>query len=216
MKHWMGIDVSRATLEVALIDDTGNRLDAASVKNDRKAIQGLIKRWGKQHCLAKEQLLICLEPTSHYSNGLLHWLVEADVRVWMAHPSDIQHSIGSTRGKNDQVDALRIADYARRFQDKAALYTADRLKFIALRQLITRRGQLVRSRVMHQKQIADLNRCAEQGLRRTFDRFDNAQLRLIDRLLKQVDALILDTIRSDAPPASADVRWRGSAIRAIP
>lgn len=211
MEHWMGIDVSRATLEVALIDDTGTRCGAASVKNDRKAVYGLMKRWTKEFSLAKEDLLICLEPTSHYSNGLLRWLVEADARVWLAHPNDIQHSIGSTRGKSDQVDALRIADYARRFQDKATLFTADRLKYTALRQLITRRNQLVRDRVKHQKQQTDLNRCAEQHLRKAFNRFDRRQLRLLDKLLEQIDGMILGAIQ-----AEPELNRQYNLIRSVP
>lgn len=197
MKHWMGIDVSRATLEVALIDDQGTRLCAMSVKNERKAVGGLLKRWSKDLALVKEDLLICLEPTSHYSNGLLRWLVELDMRVWLAHPSDILHSIGSTRGKTDRVDALRIAEYARRFQDKSTLFTADRLKYTALRQLITRRNQLVRDRVKHQKQGSDLNRCAEQQLQKAFARFDQRQLRLLDKLIEEIDGMILAAIHAE-------------------
>lgn len=193
----MGIDVSRGTLEVALLDDLGTRLGAASVRNEHKAVTNLLKRWTKELNLEREQLMVCLEPTSHYSNGLLRWLVEAGMRVWLAHPSDIQHSIGSTRGKSDKIDAVRIADYARRFQDKATLYTADRLRYIGLRQLITRRNQLVRDRVKHQKQLADLNRCAEEHLQAVFARLDKRQLRLLEQLIAQVDEMILEAIKAE-------------------
>ena len=195
MKHWIGIDVSRATLEVALTDDTGKTEATISVRNGAKPLCALVKRWMKEFGIGQEDLLICLEPTSHYSNGPVRWLVELGLRVWLAHPSDIQRSIGCTRGKNDQVDALRIAEYARRFPDKARLYTPDRLKHEALRQLITRRNQLVRDRVKHQKQMSDLNRHAEAELRRSFDRFDKAQLRLLTKLIKEVDAMILEQIK---------------------
>lgn len=197
MKHWMGIDVSRGTLEVALLDDLGTRLGTASVKNEHKAVTSLLKRWTNELNLEHEHLMICLEPTSHYSNGLLRWLVEAGMRVWLAHPSDIQHSIGSTRGKSDRADALRIADYARRFQDKATLYTPDRLKYTGLRQLITRRNQLVRDRVKHQKQLADLNRFAEEHLQAVFARLDKRQLRLLEKLIAQVDQMILEAIKAE-------------------
>jgi transposase len=64
MEHWIGIDVSRATLEVALIDDRGTRLCSTSVKNDRKAVEGLFKRLSKEFAVVKEDALVCLEPTS--------------------------------------------------------------------------------------------------------------------------------------------------------
>ncbi len=193
MKHWIGIDVSRATLEVALTDDTGRIKGSISVRNGSKPLCALIKRWMKEFELDKEDLM-CLEPTSHYSNGPVRWLVELGMRVWLAHPSDIQHSIGVTRGKNDQVDALRIAEYARRFQDKARLFTADRLQHDALRQLITRRNQLVRDRVKHKKQLGDLNRYVEGELKKSFDRFDKLHLRLLDKLIKEVDGMILEQV----------------------
>jgi transposase len=196
MEYWMGIDVSRLTLEVALTDEHDHRVGAISVKNEQKSLCALIKRWMKEFDIAKDELLICLEPTSHYSNGLLRWLVELDMRVWLAHPNDILHSIGSTRGKSDRVDALRIAQYARRFRDKTSLFTADRLKYNGLRQLITRRNQLVRDRVMHQKQISDLNRYVEQNLRKAFDQLDKSQVRAQDKRIAKVDGMILDLIRS--------------------
>lgn len=207
----MGIDVSKATLEVALIDDTGTRMDASGVKNERRAIDGLLKRWSKQHGLVKAELLICLEPTSHYSNGVVRWLVESGLRVWLAHPADIQNSIGSTRGKNDQVDALRIADYARRFHDKAELYTADRLRFVELRQLITRRNQLVRDRTRHQLQRKDLDLAVERTLQRPFDRFDRLQLKLIEKLIAEVDDMIQRTIK-----AEPDLDRLHDLIRSVP
>ncbi|MBK6540398.1 MAG: transposase [Flavobacteriales bacterium] len=66
------------------------------------------------------QALFCLEPRGT-GYLLVEELMRAGLPTWLAHPLDIKHSIGSTRGKNDRIDAQRIADYARRHHDKARL-----------------------------------------------------------------------------------------------
>ncbi|MBK9628398.1 MAG: hypothetical protein IPO56_12035 [Flavobacteriales bacterium] len=53
--------------------------------------------------------------------------------------------MGIKRVKNDKVDALRIAQYARTFHEKARLFTAQNLKLDRLKHS-TRRNHLVRSR----------------------------------------------------------------------
>ncbi len=43
-------------------------------------------------------------------------------KLWLENPSQIKYCSGVTRGKNDKVDARRIAEYAMRFLDKAKPY----------------------------------------------------------------------------------------------
>ena len=128
MERFIGIDVSKAHLDMALLDASGTLLAAQRIANERRAIRSMLKQWCKEHGVSKESALACLEPTGHYGYLLLEELLRAGLRTWLAHPLDIKHSIGATRGKNDQVDARRIADYARRYQDKARLAGPETLR----------------------------------------------------------------------------------------
>jgi transposase len=53
---------------------------------------------------------------------LLSWIASRGYAIWLENPVAIKRSLGLQRGKNDQVDAQRIAQYAARFADKAQLW----------------------------------------------------------------------------------------------
>ena len=197
MEHWIGIDVSSATLDFALLDEKGTHLESAQVGNERKAVMKLMGAWRERYGMMPERSLICMEATGHYTLMLLNMVVAQQWRAWLAHPNDILQSMGIKRVKNDKVDALRIAQYARTFHEKARLFTAQNLKLDRLKHLITRRNHLVRSRARHRTHITDLNRYMDRQLRTEFDRIDKRQIKLEDQLVAHVDALILAEIRTD-------------------
>ena len=197
MKHWIGIDVSSTTLDFALLDEQGAHLESAQVSNDRKAVIKLMNAWGKRHGVVIEQSLICLEPTGHYTLMLLNLIVERQWKAWLAHPLDIQQAMGIKRVKNDKVDALRIAQYARTFREKARLFTAQNLKLDKLKHLLTRRQHLVRVRAMYKKHLSDLNRYMDQDIKKVFDQMDKRLIAASDRAVLRIEELIMEQIRGD-------------------
>lgn len=197
MKHWIGIDVSSETLDFALLDEYGVHLESIQVKNESKAVIKLMSAWQKRHGVAMEQSLVCLEPTGHYTLMLLNLIVEQQWKAWLAHPLDIQQSMGIKRVKNDKVDALRIAQYARTFRENARLFTAQNLKLDKLKHLLTRRQHLVRVRAMYKKHISDLNRYMDRDIKKVFDQLDKGLMAASDRAVLRVEQLILAQIRSD-------------------
>ncbi|MDQ3101008.1 MAG: transposase, partial [Bacteroidota bacterium] len=127
------------------------------------------------HGLVLEQSLFCLEPTGHYFFAALDVLVALKIPIWAAHPFHIKQTSSDKRGKCDELDAIRIAQYAYRYQDQARLFTTDQIKLTGLKQLIMKREQL---------------------LRRTFDSVDRAVNKTLDKQLARVDKMIeewLDT-----------------------
>ncbi len=197
MEHWIGIDVSSETLDFALLDEKGTHLESAQVSNERKAVMKLMAQWRKRHGVEPSKSLICLEPTGHYTLMLLNLVVEQEWPTWLAHPLDIQQSMGIKRVKNDKVDALRIAQYARTFREKARLFTAQNLKLDKLKHLLTRRQHLVRVRAMYKKHISDLNRYMDRDIRKVFDQLDKRLIAASDRAVLRVEQLILAQIRGD-------------------
>ncbi len=211
MKYWIGIDVSKAKLDFALSDDQGRILNEQQVANRDTAIKGLLKRWLKKHSLRKEDCLVCLEPTGHYTITALHALVELGLPTWLAHPRDIQKSIGVQRGKSDAIDARRIAEYARRFQDKARMFTVDSLKLEKVKHLLTRRKQMVKERKRYQLHIKDWNPCLGDDLKKTFDRFAKKQIKVLEKAISAVEAMIEQELAKDA-----QVQRQYELVRSVP
>lgn len=197
MKHWIGIDVSKATLDVALLDSTGAVAGEEQVPNTATGLKGLLRRWAKTYGLVKGDYMVCLEPTGYYGHLAMQVLVDLEVPTWLAHPNDIRASIGMTRGKNDRIDAIRIATYAWRFKDKQRLVTADQLKMNKLKQLLTKRQNYVMRKTMHQRQIKDMNKLMDKDLRAVFTRFDKAQITALTKAIKELEGMIEDAIYAE-------------------
>jgi transposase len=66
---------------------------------------------------------MCLEHTGIYGRLVITKLVEKHARFFVEMPIQIFRSIGVQRGKNDRVDAKRIAQYASRNHREMELYT---------------------------------------------------------------------------------------------
>lgn len=197
MEHWIGIDVSSATLDFALLDSGGAHLESVQVANNGKAVLKLVGQWRKRHGVDPHKSLFCLEPTGHYSRPMLTLVVEQQWPAWLAHPLDIQKSMGMMRAKTDKVDALRIARYARTFPEKSRLFTADNLRLDKLKHLLTRRKHLVRTRAKYKAHVADLNRFMDQDIKTAFDRMDKRQMKAMDKLIEGMDRMIIEQIAMD-------------------
>ncbi|MBK6543642.1 MAG: hypothetical protein IPG10_20775 [Flavobacteriales bacterium] len=116
------------------------------------------------------------------------------VPVWLAHPADIKNNLGMTRGKSDQVDARRIAQYALRFGDKARFLDETFLHLQELKDTLAARDQFVRERApRYRMQQGDRLKAMQGRAKACFRRCDNmiaALTRSIAYVEKQVEAFL--------------------------
>jgi transposase len=131
--HFLGIDVSKLTLDLCLIDRQGKTLEQLQILNDADAWLSVTKLFNKQG-LRIDEVLICGEHTGMYTYHLLSWAVQS-AHVWVQSGKAIKHSQGIARGKNDAKDAARIATYALRFEKEARLWqpldeTIEQLRYL--------------------------------------------------------------------------------------
>ncbi|MBK7298103.1 MAG: transposase [Flavobacteriales bacterium] len=108
----------QCNLDFALLDEHGVHLESLQVSNGRTAVMTLMNSWKKRYGVDTGECLVCLEPTGHYTLMLLNLIVEQHWHAWLAHPLDIQKSMGIKRVKNDKVDALRSRNTHAHFERK--------------------------------------------------------------------------------------------------
>lgn len=180
--QFVGLDVSKATLDVAVVGSTGNVEQSQIIENNSRSLKFFLKGLVKDNAIT----LFCLEPTGHYSNIAVAVLLEMNLSVWVAHPTDIKNSIGLQRGKNDKIDAVRIAQYAYRFHDKARLMQAGEMDRQALQQLLTQRELLVKDRA---KYIGQLNDYENRIAKNTYAVIAKLNQKIIRELDKAIDEL---------------------------
>ena len=140
---YVGIDVSKEHLDITLMQSL-KVCEHTRIENNVNAIKAYINKHAKGYDFS--QALFCLEATGLYMNPLLSVLSLNSWATWVENPVEIKRSLGLRRGKNDKVDAARIAEYATRFSDKARLYRPKDELMSQLQSLDNLREQLVESR----------------------------------------------------------------------
>lgn len=140
---FIGLDVSKSKLDVVVMNPSAVVVMGEEVANTKKELNKFLRKLRKS---CNGPALFCLEATGGYSNEAVRVLYQAKEDVWVANGADVKSSIGLQRGKNDSVDAKRIADFARRHNDRKRLVTASFIRTMALRDLVSMRDYFVKER----------------------------------------------------------------------
>jgi transposase len=108
--HFLGIDVAKATFDVALDMNTGVHM--AHFKNNEAGFRRLARWLDMQNA---GQLHACMEATGRYWEALADWLYGCGYRVSVVNPARTRAYAMSKllRNKTDKVDARNIANFCR-------------------------------------------------------------------------------------------------------
>lgn len=174
---FVGIDVSKATLDVA----TSGSSEVQQYANDTKGIKQLVKAMSSQ---APE--LIVLEATGGYELAAVCALADAQLPTVVANPRqvrDFAKSLGRL-AKTDAIDARVLVLFAQRVQPQVR--TLPDAQLIQLRALITRREQLKEMLQMEQNRSELATPAVQKSLRTTVS--------CLERQLRKLDDQINDFI----------------------
>ena len=100
--------------------------------------------------------VFCMEDTGSYSEIVSKTLGDQGHCVWVEHPQRIKASFGSDLGKDDELDARRIAEYAWRYRDRFRQYEPPSAESEEIRALLSVRQVVVRERVAHINELKDM------------------------------------------------------------
>jgi transposase len=109
-KIYIGIDVSKKTLDLCLVSNDGTF--SFKITNDVKSIKSFFK---KQKLINETtELFIGMENTGFYNFHLYEFFDQNTFNIYIFNPLHLVKTIGMVRGKNDKIDAERIAVYVKR------------------------------------------------------------------------------------------------------
>ena len=120
--YFIGVDVSKKKQDFCVLFE-GKVLREEQVSNHQQAVARLIGELKNDLEMDNEQFLICAEHTGQYTFPLVCACKSVECKLGLENPSQIKYSSGMQRGKNDKVDAKRIAIYASRFGDEVNITT---------------------------------------------------------------------------------------------
>ncbi|TMU57448.1 IS110 family transposase [Flagellimonas algicola] len=142
IKETIGIDVSKLTLD-AHIHSSGDR---DRFENNTNGFKKLVAWAYKRSLFPKENVLFIFEHTGLYSRGLSLFFGERKLPCHIAAGLEIKRSLGIARGKNDQVDARRIALYAYRLREEIQPSKVADVQIRKLRTMFSLRSKLIKQR----------------------------------------------------------------------
>ncbi len=146
-----GIDVSKQTIDVLL----HVKQDYKQFKNTPKGFRSFVK-WAENNSgLSIGQILICFEHTGLYSLPLAVYLTENKIAFSMVPALEIKRSLGLVRGKNDKIDARRIAEYAYLRRETIKPYKLPSKQVLKLQKLLSLRERMVKQRAGYQASLKE-------------------------------------------------------------
>ena len=194
--HRIGIDVAKNTLEVCILEKHQPVLQI-QVANNQQGIQKMIRQAQKKG-IALKKTLFCLESTGMYAYLLLDKISQLNYSVVVANPLTIKRSMGMQRGKNDQVDALRIAQYAYRLQDELKLWEQPRDIIQTLHRLQTQRESFVKIHQQITQPLKEGKIFFSKKHHKILTKNANPCISGLQQAIKAIDTQIKDLIDSDA------------------
>ena len=139
-----GIDISKLTLDVCVCQ--GTTKSHYVISNEPEAIRTFFV---PLLALKAKGLYIGMENTGCYNYHLYQVLSELDLVYYVIPPLHLKKSLGLIRGKNDKIDATRIASFLEANFHHLSAYRPQRPVIIELQLLLTTRNL----RIKMKKQI---------------------------------------------------------------
>ena len=141
--------------------------------------------------------LFCMEHTGIYNNHLLSVLQSVGASIWLENSIQIKRSMGLTRGKNDKVDAMRIAQYANLHQEQAKLWKPTREVIQSLKTLMAQRSRLTKAKKLIEIPMNEGKGFIEKKQIQLLKQSCKATLAGIKKDLEAVSSQLQDIIDSD-------------------
>ena len=190
---FVGIDVSKQWLDLSVTGETEKDLHLR-VDNDKTgfkvALQWLKKL--KHH----DEWLICMEHTGVYAQPLWYFLNEKGIDYSVVAGSVISSGLSIKRGKNDKLDALTIAKFAKRYADELKPHKLPAQLLRRLKMLFAYRERLVKAKVLLEVPAGEAKNYAERDSKEMRKETSEVVLYLHARI-KRVEKLMLEIIKSD-------------------
>lgn len=139
--YFIGIDISKKTLDIAVLHEN-TLVYQDTILNNKKSLKSLLSLLSKRGIDFNKSLL-CAEFTGIYGMHLMDFCLDKGLNLWMENAYHIKQSQGLQRGKNDKVDAERIANYAFRNSYDYKAFKAPRALIKDLKVLVGQRKRLL-------------------------------------------------------------------------
>lgn len=200
----IGIDISSAKLDICLRKEGSN--ESFVIKNEVRAIKKFFSAF------KKEALLIGMENTGRYNWALFEVLAELPQhRTFVIPPIHLKKSMGLVRGKNDKIDAVRIALFTEKNHSDLREWKPVSANIQKIKVLLTERNYRIRTRKQLQKQRHDYSKMKKLQLDSELQKMNEQLVIQLNKQITKIEERIQDIIKSDT-----ELALQAKLIRSVP
>lgn len=195
-KWFIGIDISKKILDVVLYVSTKKHPDVENYKqviNSEEGYSDLLE-WLKKKHICQNQLVVCMENTGIYGFDLCLFLESHSIDYCSLNPLHLKRSFGLVRGKNDRVDAQRIAYYGYLHREELICSKLNGSTIIRLRDLSSERKRFIKQQAEYKAFLTDRK---GREVTSTIHRAEN-MIKVLEQEIKNIEEELLDLVDSDS------------------
>lgn len=195
-KHFIGIDISKLTLDIAVTRQR-RQIFSGKIENSVKAIKGLLQQLKQEHQVTRANALFCAEHMGIYATFLQEVTVKKKITLCMESPLHLKRSLGIIRGKDDKIDALRIARYAEKNHHSLRLWQPPRAIIQDLKTLASLRKRLLKTKILVAGNSRNEQYYLSAAARKKLYSYSNATRLAIKEDIERIEQEMDEMIRDD-------------------
>ena len=193
IKETIGIDVSKAVIDVC-IHSTGV---TGQFKNKNSDFKKMISWVMRSSSFEKNKLIFVFEHTGMYSELLTEFLSGKGLKFSIISGLEIKRSLGIVRGKDDKIDAKRIALYAYRRREELTLSKAPKKSMKALKSLHSLRDRLVKQRAGFMASLKEQQQIYSKKDHAVAFKVQKKAIQFLTKQIKELESQINEIIQKD-------------------
>jgi transposase len=189
----IGIDVSKSWIDARMhLARQEERFD-----NTNGGHKKLITWVEKNLSITKESILFAFEHTGLYSYGLSSFLSSMGYHFILIPGLELHRSMGIVRGKDDRIDATKIALYAYRRKDEIVPYQMPARIIDHLRHLLSLRDRLVVQRAGYQASLKENAHFLQKNQDPDFFQIHERMIHYLSKQIERINLNLSNAIRLD-------------------
>ncbi len=193
IKQTIGVDISKLTFDVRIYSNQCYGV----FDNTQKGFKELIKWTDKNKPISTQCTLFVLEYTGIYSEEISLFFTKKDIPFSLISGLEIKKSLGISRGKNNKVDATKIALYGHRLRDEIKLSKLPSIAISKIKRLLTLRERLVKQRSGHKSTIKEQKRIYLRKENKLLFEIQEKAIKFLTKQIKNIELEMKQLIRTN-------------------
>ena len=179
IKETIGLDMSKEKFDARIHSNQNYEV----FENSFKGVNNLLKWVDKNSPFKKEEIMFVFEHMGLYSYQISVFLSEQKVPFVMMPGLAIKRSLGIARGKDDKIDATKIALYGYRLRDELQPTKLASRQVASVKRLLSLRDRLVKQRAGYKASFKEQSKVLSKKDNRLLL---NTQEKMMHYLSKQI------------------------------